>query len=78
MTAHSQIELLADYIVEEIPHEPREGGAGEAAVRIMRLYRQAFKDIANELNAGILGAEYSTSVINVYAIAKMVYEETSR
>ena len=36
----SQIDLLADYIMAEVPGEPsRDEGAGETAVRLLKEYR---------------------------------------
>ena len=45
-----QIELLADYIMTNIPDEPsRSEGAGETAVRLLQYYRSALTRIVDEL-----------------------------
>jgi len=43
----SQIEILANYIMFEVPGEPsQDEGAGECAVRIIKKLRRANKELA--------------------------------
>jgi len=50
----SQIDLLADYIMAEIPGEPSANeGAGDTAIRLLRTYRVKLTQIA--LKAGLEG-----------------------
>ncbi len=73
MSAESQIELLADYILHECPNEITDGGAGEVAVKIITKYRKAFDDIMHEL--GVPGEGYPAPVANAYEIAKQMIEK---
>ena len=69
MTASEQTEILANYIMAEIPGEPSQSeGAGETAVRVLRSYREAFRNIMNEL--GVPGDGYPAPVWNAYEIAR--------
>lgn len=66
----SQIEILADYIIAEIPGEPSAGcgGAGSCAVRLLKEHRDAFRAIMAEI--GVPGPGYPAPVANAYDIAK--------
>lgn len=45
MAEKSQIELLADYIMLNIPGEPSQSeGAGDTAIRLLKLYRQKVQE----------------------------------
>lgn len=53
MSAESQNEALANYIMAEIPNEPSQSeGAGDTAIRLLKKYRQAFYAIIHELEVG--------------------------
>ena len=51
MSAEQQTELLAAYILHNIPNEPSQSeGAGECAVRLLESYRRALGQIAQAPN----------------------------
>jgi hypothetical protein len=65
----SQIDLLADYIMSEIPGEPsQDEGAGDCAVRLLKKYRRALEAIMQ--NLGEPGPEYFANVVHAYNVAK--------
>jgi len=50
MTERNQIDVLADFIVEEIPGEPSQSeGAGDCAIRLLCKYRKAIEDAMNSI-----------------------------
>jgi hypothetical protein len=64
----SQIDILADYIMFNIPGEPsQDEGAGSCAVRLLKSYRKAFEQIKAEL--GVPQPGYPQPVANAYDIA---------
>jgi len=64
-----QIQLLANYIMWEIPGEPsRSEGAGDTAIRLLRQYCLALDRIVHEL--GIPHPGYPAPVANAYEIAR--------
>ncbi len=68
MSAEEQTELLANYIMANVPGEPsRDEGAGRCAVRLLAEYRGAFQRIMNEL--GVPGPGYPAPVANAWEIA---------
>lgn len=74
MSAEQQIEVLANYIMAEIPKEPsRSEGAGDTAVRVLKQYRLALTSIMDEL--GVPGDGYPMPVANAYDIAKDILGE---
>ena len=76
MTAKSEIEVLAKYIIAEIPGEPsRNEGAGTCAVRLLKQYREALKRIMSEL--GVPDGQYPAPVANAYAIADKALRQSS-
>lgn len=69
MSARQQIDILASYIMADVPGEPsRSEGAGDTAVRVLKQYRQALDDIMREL--GVPQPGYPTPVSNAYKIAQ--------
>ena len=63
----SQISILADYIMAEIPGEPSQSeGAGEAAVRLLKKYRAVIQNAMYEL--GVPTDRYPAGVANAYRI----------
>jgi hypothetical protein len=72
MSAEGQIDLLANYIMEEMPEEIFDGGACTVAVAVLKKYREAFRDIMNEL--GVPGDEYPAPVANAYRIAERILD----
>jgi hypothetical protein len=72
MSAEEQIDLLADYIMAEIPKEIFDGGAGDVAVKVLKKHRKAFRDIMNEL--GVPGDGYPAPVANAYRIAELTLD----
>ena len=67
MSAKEQTKLLANYIMAEIPGEPsRSEGAGDCAVRLLKEYRQAMKQIMEMLS---VPPEYPAFVGQAYQIA---------
>lgn len=76
MSAQTQVQLLADYILANIPGEPgRNQGAGEVAVRLLGDYRHALDAIAHEL--GVPQPGYPTPIANAYKIATGALEGRS-
>lgn len=68
MSAEEQKQLLADYILANIPGEPsRSEGFGDVAVRLLRRYRYALDCIMHEL--GVPQPGYPAPVANAYEIA---------
>ena len=68
MSAKQQIELLANYIMGNVPGEPsRDEGAGSCAVRLLSRYREALARIYHE--TGVPGPGYPVCVENAYQIA---------
>lgn len=68
MSAESEIEKLANYIMAEIPYEPSQSdGAGGTAIRTMKYYRQALIAISHEL--GVPQPDYPAPVSNAAKIA---------
>lgn len=68
MSKQEQTELLANYIMAEIPGYPGHSeGAGDMAVRLLKQYRRAFLEITNEL--GVPSENYPAPVANAYGIA---------
>ena len=50
MSAEHQTDLLATYIMNNVPNEPsRSEGAGECAIRLLKYYRQVLEQIAQLL-----------------------------
>lgn len=69
MTAKEQNQLLANYIMAEIPGEPSQSeGPGICAMRLLRQYREGFEKIMAEL--GVPDENYPANVANAYEIAK--------
>ena len=69
MSAEQQTEILANYIMAEIPGEPSlNEGAGNTAVRILKRYRFGFELIMNEL--GVPDKNYPAPVANAYQAAR--------
>jgi len=69
MTAEQQTELLANYIMFQVPGEPsQDEGAGRCAARLLRKYRTALARIMSEL--GVPGSGYPTPAANAHEIAK--------
>lgn len=67
--AEQEIEVLANYIMREIPGEPSlNQGAGDTAVRLLKRYRFGFKLIMDEL--GVPDDNYPAPVANARAAAK--------
>lgn len=73
MSTDQQNELVANYIMANVPGEPsRSEGAGECAVRLLAKYRTALIEIMSEL--GVPGEGYPMPVANAYEIAKQTLE----
>ena len=73
MTAESETEKLANYIMAEIPGEPAgDDGAGGTAIRIMKTYRIAMIAAMNEL--GVPDGSYPAPVANAYDMLKQAVE----
>lgn len=69
MSANNQIQLLADYIMAEIPGEPGlSQGAGDVAVRLLKHYRNVLDQIMHEL--GVPQPDYPAPVANAYYLAE--------
>ena len=69
MTAEQQTDVLAKYIMAEIPGEPSHNeGAGNTAVRVLKQYRRALGQIMDEI--GEPQPDYPTPVFNAWKIAK--------
>ena len=69
MSAAQQIEVLANYIMDNVPGEPSHSeGAGDCAVRLLRQYRTALVYVMSEL--GVPDMDYPTPVANAWHIAK--------
>ena len=50
MSAKSELECVANYIMAHVPGEPScNEGAGKCAVRLLKKYRQALAEIMNDL-----------------------------
>ena len=68
MSAEKQTELLANYIMSDVPGEPsQDEGAGDTAVRLLKRYRAALTKIKQEL--GVPDENYPAPVANAYNIA---------
>ncbi len=68
MSAEQQTELLANYIMANVPGEPSlSEGAGECAVRLLVHYRDALERVKAEL--GVPGPDYPMPVANAWKIA---------
>lgn len=68
MSADQQTQILADYIMANVPGEPsRDEGAGACAVRLLDKYRTALGRVMNEL--GVPDENYPAPVANAYEIA---------
>ena len=64
----SQIDTLAEYIVSEIDGEPSKSeGAGDTAIRLLKMYRTALDEIIHEI--GIPQPGYPAPVVNAFNIA---------
>ncbi len=73
MSAESEINGLANYIMAEISNEPSQSqGAGGTAMRILQKYRSAFEDIMDEL--GVPDDGYPMNIANAYEIAEKALE----
>jgi len=74
--AERQTEILANYIMGNIPDEPCESeGAGECAVRLLIKYREALNRIANELSFHDPDEDYPAPVVNACGIARKALKE---
>ena len=63
----SQISVIANYIMAEIPGEPSlSEGAGDTAVRLMKKYRAALQSAKSEL--GVPGDNHPMPTINAHRI----------
>ena len=70
MSADQQNELVANYIMANVPGEPsRDEGAGDCAVRLLDKYRTALLGIMREL--GGPSASYPAPIANAYDIARL-------
>lgn len=45
-----EIDKLADFILKEVPGEPREGSAVDCAIRTIRNYQQGIQNLAAQLS----------------------------
>ena len=64
----TQLDILAEYIMAEIPGEPSHSeGVGDCAVRMLKFYRDALSKVKQEL--GVPGPGYMAPVANAYDIA---------
>ena len=67
MTARQQIDVLANYIMAEIPGEPsRSEGAGDTAMRLLKKYRAALQSAKSEL--GVPGDYHPMPTVNAHRI----------
>jgi hypothetical protein len=66
MSAESQIDLLAKYILKECPAEIGNEGAGDVAVRLLDRLSSGIKKVLNEL--GVPGEGYPAPVANAVYI----------
>lgn len=69
MSAKSELDRLANYIMAEVPKEPsRSEGTGECAVRLLTQHRRTLTEIMNEL--GVPDENYPAPVANAYELAR--------